>query len=163
MAEEETRQCSTCGTQVPVTEKECPYCGLNLETGEAYETRVRKAKQDRDHKVAPLSTVLMLPVIAFALTVFAGYMYQRQAESSLDSNKSLVQEYVAQLKKVDTLARFGKVSEARELCQQIIDDVENEASDVESDGDEEDGGATKRSLLLSIQSKAEHKLQKLSE
>ena len=82
MAEEETRQCSSCGTPVPASENECSYCGLNLDTGESYEVRVKKAKQDRNHQVAPLSTVLMLPVIAFAIAVFAGWMYQRRAGKS---------------------------------------------------------------------------------
>lgn len=163
MPEEDTRQCSGCGSPVPISENECSYCGLNLDTGESFEVRVKKAKQDMDHEAAPLNTVLMLPVIAFALAVFAGYMYQRQAESALQENKSVAQEYLKRLKKVDILVQFGDVSEARKLCKKVVEDIKNEATKKkETSSDEEEGGSGRKSVLLSIQAKAEHKLQKLS-
>ena len=167
MAEEETRQCSSCGTDVPVSENECPYCGLNLDTGESFQMRVRKSKQDREHQAVPLSSVLMLPIIAFALAVFAGYMYQRQAESTLQKSRDLVQPYVEKLRKVDVLTRFGQVEKARELCQQVVENTKSEAESLgggrTASEDEQEHIQAQKSLLLSIRSKALHKKEDLSQ
>ena len=165
--DEAQRRCSDCGTKVPVKETECPYCGLNLDTGQSFEVKVKQAKPNRSHQATPLSTLLVMPVIAFALIVFAGYMYQRRAESIMDNNKSAVEPILTKLEKADNLARFGKKAEAKKMCEQAIEDIKDAASDDGSSrsSNEDDEGAAerKKGLLMSLQAKAERKMQQYSQ
>ena len=42
-------QCPSCGKEVELGEIECKYCGVNLKSGEAYESKVKKGKSKDKH------------------------------------------------------------------------------------------------------------------
>jgi len=168
VAEEESGMCPNCGTRAKPGEVICSHCGTNMETGEHWEARVKRAKGSKTHDESFARGVMFLPVLAFAALVFMGFMYQRSAETALSENSSEVQTYVKKMEKADRLAAFGQEQEAKKLLEDLAETLKEEASSIDvgkaySPGDEKEEGerekmARRKSLLVNLQKKAEHKL-----
>lgn len=171
MAEEESGMCPNCGTRARPGEIICGHCGTNMETGEHWQTRVKRAKGTKTHEEKFARGVMFLPVIILAMVAFAGFMYQRSAETALSENSQEAQGYVQKLEKADRLAAFGEEEKAKKLLEDLAEKLKDEASSIEvgdaySPGDEKEEGereemARRKSLLLNLQKKAEHKLENL--
>jgi len=168
----ETVRCPNCGAQVRVGDIECPTCGTNLKTGETFETRVKRAKQKRIHHGAFARGLIFVPTVGFALVVFAGFMFQKTTEESIRLNADEYTTYVQKLEQVEALAASGDKEQAREVCKELIEELDKAISAIKieaaySEKRKEEARElphkrVKRTFLLNLQSKAEHKLKQLT-
>jgi len=169
--EEESGMCPNCGTRAKPGDIICGHCGTNMETGEHWETRVKRAKGTKTHEESFARGVMFLPVVILAAVIFTGFMYQRKATTALSENSQEVKSYVQKLEKADRLAAFGQEQKAEETLKNLSEKLNEEASSIEvgeaySPGDEMEEGereekARRKSLLRNLQMKAQHKLDNL--
>lgn len=168
---EESQMCPNCGTRARPGEILCGHCGTNLETGETWQARVKRAKQKKTHEENFARGIMLLPTIAFALLVFAGFMYQRGAQDGVAQNKDEVATYVQQLERADRLVAFGQTEQARSIYSSVAEELESKASEINpgdaySPGDEKEESereqeAARKTILVNLQMKAQHKLDNL--
>ena len=168
----ETASCPNCSGRVTVGDIECPTCGTNLKTGEAYETRVKRAKQKRVHRGALAHGLVFVPTVGFALVLFAGFMFQKSAEQSIRRNADEYAVYVQKLEQVDALAASGEKDRARDMCKALIEELQQTIStikveiayseDHKKEAQEAPHKKARRAFLLNLQRKAEHKLKELA-
>lgn len=171
MPDEESAMCPNCGTRARPGEVICGHCGTNLETGEQWATRVKRAKQNKTHEESFARGVFFLPVVAFAMLVFVGFMYQRSAETGVSENSQEATGYVEKMAKADRLVAFGQKEKARQILEDLAETLKDEAGSIEvgaaySPSDEKEQGerdkeARRKTLLLNLQKKAQHKLDNL--
>jgi len=168
----ETVKCPNCGAQVRAGDIECPTCGTNLKTGETFDIRVKRAKQKRIHHGAFARGLIFVPTVGFALVVFAGFMFQKSVEEAISLNADEYITYVQKLEQVEALAASGDKEQARELCKALIEELDKAISTIKievaysekrkEEAKELPHKKAKRTFLLNLQSKAEHKLNQLS-
>jgi len=103
MAEEARLQCPSCGKEVGLGEIECPHFGVNLKSGEAYETRVKQAKGKQEHPEHFGGRVGAAVVVALGLIFFAGFMYERASRKVLADVPEFFRPPVETLQKVDDM------------------------------------------------------------
>lgn len=110
-------QCPSCGGQVELGDIECSQCGVNLKSGESYETRVKQAKGKAIHPEHFTGRIYVGLVFVFGLCVFAGYMYQRVVEATITETSkeglNLFQYPVWKMQEIDDLVAAGD-QEAKE-------------------------------------------------
>lgn len=100
-------QCPSCGSEVELGDIECKNCGVNLKSGETYETRVKQAKGKATHPEQFAGRVYMGVTVAFALCAFAGLMYQRAVEKTIKDRPDLFKYPVLKLEEIDGLVAMG--------------------------------------------------------
>lgn len=139
---EVTLKCPSCEKDVTLGDIECPHCGMNLKSGEAFETRVKKAKGKEKHPEHFGRGIYFGVVVAFSLVIFAGFMYQGLVEETIQQKRELFEYAVLKLQEIDDLvvagkhewaqgnpaAAQGKYDEAREATQELITWIDGEAA-----------------------------------
>ena len=120
-------QCPNCQGAVTLGEVTCPHCGVNLKSGESYETQVKRAKGKVKHQ--EMYTGGLYAGIAFALAVciFAGYMYQRAMTNVLTERGDLFTPRVQELQKAQELADAGQYAEAKTAANHLVSELEKDA------------------------------------
>jgi len=119
MAKKEVK-CPSCGKPVPFGDIACKYCGVNLKSGESYESQVKRARGKARHAEHFADTVLVGTVMAFALIVFAGFMHQRRIEKKLmlaEEPPAALSKFVARLSMIDDLASASDKDAAAQILQ----------------------------------------------
>lgn len=112
-------QCPSCGSKVELGDVECKVCGVNLKSGEAYETRMKQARGKAIHPEHFGGRIAVGVVLAFGLFVFAGLMYQTQMVTrALTERPDLYQYPVSKLQQIDDLIAMGAKAEADGNVQQ---------------------------------------------
>jgi len=113
-------KCPACGKAVQLGDITCAHCGVNLKSGESYESQVRRARGKARHPEHFADTILVGCVIAFALLLFASYMYQRRIEKVLYLNPPekktyRLQTYITRLNMIDALAATDDKAKAADI------------------------------------------------
>ena len=110
-------QCPNCQGAVTLGEVTCPHCGVNLKSGESYETQVKRARGKAKHQEMYTGGLYAGIVFAVALCIFAGYMYQRAMANVLVERADLFTPLVKELQQARDLADAGQAAEARKVLQ----------------------------------------------
>ena len=118
---EETLRCPNCDAPVEVGELSCPKCGINLRTGESFESKVKRAKSKDLHPEHFRSGLYLTVGIIYAIVVFGGYMYQRRVEGALRERQDVFADFLARTERVERLAAAGRTAEAREVAAAVIE------------------------------------------
>ncbi len=106
-------QCPACGSKVQLGDIECKVCGVNLKSGESFETRAKKAKGKAVHPEHFAGRIYVGVVVAFGMFVFAGVMYQTQmVAKSFKERPDLYQGPVQEIQKIEDLITEGNVEQA---------------------------------------------------
>ncbi|MHC4593158.1 MAG: hypothetical protein ACYS8L_10770 [Planctomycetota bacterium] len=106
-------QCPSCGGLVELGDVECVHCGVNLRSGESYETRVRQARGKGLHPEHFAPGLYMGAAIAFALAVFAGWMYQRAVQKTIQDKPGFFRYPVLRIQELDDLVAAGHIAAAK--------------------------------------------------
>ncbi len=134
-------QCPSCGKEVELGEIECKYCGVNLKSGEAYESKVKKGKSKDKHPEHFGAGILLGVAVAFALVTFSGYMYQKLVRETFVQKPDLFKYPVLRMRELGDMVRAGdvllsqgelkrakaKYEEARDATQELVKWLQTEA------------------------------------
>jgi len=166
--------CPSCGKTIEAGVAECPYCGLNIRSGEPFEMRVRRAKAAREGPVERLGARLGLgTTIVLGLVFLGGFLYQRRAETVFRNYPDEFVTYIWQLESIDALAAAGRVADARVAAQELIEELRQKQAQIRIEAaptTQEKQDPTRRpkavrrahkSLLGNLAKKAEFKLHNL--
>ncbi len=129
-----TLKCPGCDKDVELGEVECPHCGVNLKSGESYETKQKKARGKDQHPEHFAGGVYAGVIIALTLALFAGYMYQSMVEKTITRAWDIFKYPVEKLQEIEDLVTMGnhhvaadeptiakeKYGEARKGGQELI-------------------------------------------
>ena len=119
-------KCPGCQSTVDIGDVECKVCGLNLKSGEALETRVRKAKGKAIHPEHFGGRLYLGVVLAFGLAVFGGYMFQTQAvDVSFVERQDLYWYAVDELQRIGDLVTAGQREAAQGNVEAAQKDYQN--------------------------------------
>lgn len=175
--------CPTCKTEVQKGQVECPVCGTNVKTGESFQDKVRHAKRAETHPEHFHRGILAMVLFAFAIFVFAGFMYQRSREKVLarpisvfkPHGKTTVEfrTHIERLEEIDGMVAATEYDEAGEAAKKLIADLNGELADVGrtikaaySNDEQGKAEAAKKgerraalSMLSNIKAKTEHRLR----
>jgi hypothetical protein len=167
-------KCPNCGQQVELGDIECKHCGLNLKSGESYESQVKKAKGKAEHPEHFSSPVFVGAALAFSLFLFAGYMYQRRMETAVRDRPDLLVPAIEEFQQIDDLVHAKEYVQAQQRTQALIASLDKRAAsiDVPEPYAKEDTSpwrrpqakynrAAVRRLLLTLKAKAERKLTEI--
>jgi len=139
-----TLKCPSCGGDVQLGDVECPHCGVNLKSGESFETRVKKARGKARHPEHFGRGLYVSVILAFGLITFAGFMYQRLVEKTLVARWDTFQYAVLKMQEIedtvavaDRLRAQGhageaqkKYEEARQAANELISWLAAEAEKI---------------------------------
>jgi hypothetical protein len=106
-------QCPNCGGEVELGDIECRHCGVNLKSGETYETRVKQAKGKARHPEHFAARIYFGVGVAFVLCVFAGMMYQRAVEKTFEQGPELFEYPVRKMEEIDGLLHAAGQAEGK--------------------------------------------------
>ena len=186
MAETEKQPCPSCGAPLAVGVLTCPQCGINIRTGEAYQTRVERARPKRFHPERYHQGIYVGAAVLFALVMIAGSILQRRAERIIKGDRELFQGSFETLEKqqvhffralweIDSLASAERVDDASALADELVSIAEGKIREMDREveqrqyrdddvtwGEEQELKARKRNLRNVI-SKAERKRERLSD
>ncbi len=185
MAETGKMPCPSCGAPLDVGVLTCTQCGINIRTGEAYQTRVERAKQTRTHPERYHQGIYMGAAVLFVLVMLGGGMVQRRAERVIREKRELFQGSFKTLEKqqvhffhalweIDSLASAERIDDARALADEVVSVAEGKFGEMDRDlerrqyrddnvtwAEEQEFKARKRNLRNVI-SKAKLKRSRLS-
>jgi hypothetical protein len=105
-------QCPSCGGQVALGDIECVHCGVNLKSGEAFESRVKQAKGRGFHPEHFAGGLYIGVVTAFVLVMFAGWMYQKAVHKTMQQRPALFSYPVLRMEELDDIVATGHVAAA---------------------------------------------------
>ncbi len=126
MAKQEL-SCPSCHGKVALGEITCPHCGVNLKSGESFETQVKRAKGKVKHGEKYTGGLYVAVALAVALFIFAGYMYQRSMEKLLADRPDLFRPHIVELQYVQDLVAAGDYATARERGGTLAQKLQEEA------------------------------------
>jgi len=115
-------ECPSCGSKVELGDITCKICGVNLKSGESFETRVRQARGKAVHPEHFTGRIYISVVMAFGLVVFSGLMYQIIVEKTITQVPELFRYPVEKLEEIRGLVARGDTEEAQghqEEAQQV--------------------------------------------
>lgn len=75
--------CPSCGKTVSTNDLKCEFCGVDLKSGESFQTQVGRQKSKARHAEHFADTVLVGVIMLFALLLTGGYLYQRRASKMM--------------------------------------------------------------------------------
>jgi hypothetical protein len=105
-----TLKCPSCGEDVGLGDIVCASCGINLKSGEAYETRVKQAKGKAVHPEHFASPVYVVGLVAAAVFLFAGLKWQQTCEEAMTQQPEWFSYAVLQMRNVDDLVAQGNLA-----------------------------------------------------
>jgi hypothetical protein len=123
-------QCPNCQGTVTLGEVTCPHCGVNLKSGESYETQVKRARGKVKHKEMYTGGLYAGIVFAVSLCIFAGYMYQRAMTTVLTQRADLFKPRIEELQKAQDLADAGQYAEAKNAASHLVQELGQDADDI---------------------------------
>ncbi len=100
-------KCPSCGKDVELGDIECKHCGVNLKSGEAFESRVKKAKGKDKHPEHFGGGLLLGVTLGFAAFVFSGYMYQGAVEKTFAQKPDLFKYPVQRMREIGDMILAG--------------------------------------------------------
>jgi hypothetical protein len=106
-------ECPSCGSKVELGDITCKICGVNLKSGESFETRVRQARGKAVHPEHFTGRIYISVVMAFGLVVFSGLMYQIIVEKTITQVPELFRYPVEKLEEVRGLVARGDTEAAQ--------------------------------------------------
>ncbi|MHC4479447.1 MAG: zinc ribbon domain-containing protein [Planctomycetota bacterium] len=106
-------QCPNCGGVVELGDIECVHCGVNLKSGETYETRIKQARGKGLHPEHFIGGIYTAVALGFGLVMFAGFMYQRSTEKVIRQKPGLFDYPVLKMQEIDDLVAFARHDAAR--------------------------------------------------
>ena len=186
MAEPKKQSCPSCGVPLDVGVLTCPECGINIRTGEAYQTRVERAKAKRFHPERYHQGIYMGAAVLFVLVMLAGGILQRRTERGIRQNREFFEgsfktlenqqvHFFRALWEIDSLASAERVDDASALADELVSIAEGKIREMDREveqrqyrdddvtwGEEQELKARKRNLRNVI-SKAERKRERLSD
>jgi len=115
-------ECPSCGSKVELGDITCKICGVNLKSGESFETRVRQARGKAVHPEHFTGRIYISVVMAFGLVVFSGLMYQIIVEKTITQVPELFRYPVEKLEEIRGLVARGEAEAAQghqEEAQQV--------------------------------------------
>ena len=144
MADESRVPCPNCSYSIKAESVFCKNCGYNIQTGESYRARLKKAKGARDRRPPVAGRIGWLMILAFGLVLIAGFVYQRRMIAVIRENEAEYRGYVQRLEQADAVAE----------TEALIDDLRARLATVTED-------RAKQSLLNNLISKAEHRAEQI--
>jgi len=134
--------CFNCGAPVPVGALVCPKCGVNIKTGESYESRVDRAKAKELHPERYRQGIYAGVTALFFIILLSGFMFQRRNERILTEQSDRLQftlkamgsapvHCFRALDEIQRLASTGDAKGARELGNELIQAAEGEIAKVD--------------------------------
>jgi hypothetical protein len=115
--------CPSCGEPVEVGALTCPHCGINIQTGESYETQVKRAKGGRGPRGRIARHLGFGVTLAFALVVLGGFIYQQRVVTVMRDAPLKYADYIQRLENVDALTAQGKVADAKREGEALIHEL----------------------------------------
>jgi hypothetical protein len=115
-------KCPSCGSEVELGDIVCKTCGVNLKSGESFETRAKQVRGKAIHPEHFSARIYVGVVLAFGLAIFSGLMYQTQmVNKAFRERPDLYQYPVTRLQDIDDLIAMaqkelteGKAQDAQE-------------------------------------------------
>jgi len=165
--------CPSCGEAVDIGAAECPHCGVNIRSGESYETRVERART-REGPASHIGRNLGFAVtVGFALLILAGFLYQQRAIKVMREGAEQYTDYIARLQQVDDLIARGEADQAQQVGEQLIEqmrqheesiqvEVGRTTDQVKSQDRPKSIRRAEKALLRNLIEKTEYKLSQLS-
>jgi len=129
MAEVELK-CPSCGRVVHLGDIECPHCGVNLKSGETFETRVKRARGKAKHPEGLTGSIYIGVAIVFLLVSLAGYFYQSRMEDVIEEKPELFVERIERIQHIEDLDAAGQYAEAREEAAALAEELKQEAEKI---------------------------------
>lgn len=123
-------KCPGCGGEVELGDIECRHCGMNLKSGESYESQVKKAKGAVEHGERLVIPIFVGVVIVFAMLLFAGLMYQGRMETAIRDRADLLVPAIREFQKIDDLIYARDYDKARKRTKALITDLEKQADQI---------------------------------
>jgi hypothetical protein len=87
---------------------QCPNCGINLKSGESYESRVKQAKGKMVHPEHFAAPIYVIALVAAAVFLFAGLKWQEACEAAMAQQPEWFDFAVTQMQTMDGLVAKGK-------------------------------------------------------
>ena len=110
---------------------ECPHCGVNIRSGESYETRVERART-REGPASHVGRNLGFAVtVGFALLILAGFLYQQRAIKVMREGAEQYTGYIAGLQQVEDLIARGEGEQAQQVGQELIEQMRRHEESIE--------------------------------
>jgi len=126
----QTLSCPNCNGVVALGEIICPHCGVNLKSGESFETQVKRAQGKAKHEEKYTGGLYVGITLAVALFIFAGYMYQRSMEKLLADKPELFKPHIEELQYVQDLVAAGDYATAHERGSALAQKLQEEADGI---------------------------------
>ncbi len=117
-------ECPSCGATTTLGDVICPSCGVNLKSGEAFDTRVQKAKGKATHPEHFSGRIYGSVVVAFVLCAFGMYMYHRAVIGSMREVPDYYKYPVQLMLKADDFVAMGHTAQAGGNMQQAREHYE---------------------------------------
>jgi hypothetical protein len=123
--------CPSCGSPVSPDDAECPRCGVNIKSGESYETRVRRARGKLRHTEGLVGGLYIALAFIVALSCIGGFSYQARMEHIISQRPDLFREPIQRLQQIDDLIAAGSPVEAREAALALAQELETTADQIQ--------------------------------
>jgi hypothetical protein len=117
-------ECPSCHGAIALGDIRCPHCGVNLKSGESFETQVKRAKGKVKHPEAYTGGLYIGIALALGLVIFAGYMYQRSVERVLADRSATFSPLIEKLQQVRDDADAGRYDVARQNGEALLKDIQ---------------------------------------
>ncbi len=96
---------------------------MNLKSGESFETQVKRAKGKSKHKDIYTGGLYVGSILAVALCVFAGYMYQRKVEGVISGQAEELRPLLEKFQHVRDMADAGQYAQARQAGEDLLKEL----------------------------------------
>jgi hypothetical protein len=110
-------KCPACNATVQIGDITCHNCGVNLKSGESYESQIKRARGKQRHREHFVGSVMLGTVLAFALIIFAGFMHQRGTEKLMARNPEYLHNYVGKSMVFEELLGAADKAEAQRVLE----------------------------------------------
>jgi hypothetical protein len=149
--------CPSCDKPVLVGEVQCPHCGVNMRSGETFDTQVKRTQAAAGHTGHVAGTIMLAVALLLGSTLGGGYVLHARTRMLLRTGPGLLGEphrmtnLITRLSMIAPLAEADSIAECRAILAANREALDGTLNYIRIPAKAQSGGSEAKDVYAELQ------------